>query len=236
MIGMIVYILISLVAIIYVASPIAYKHKVFKYGQNGFGNVVSISPFLDFNKKERYKIEVRYDVNNRTFKHTFSLRKNDCQLKNGDIVCLIYDTNSPENAHISADTDSLYTCFQRLIITLTSVVIFAIALKNVLIYFSPLKQHSIISFMSLGYAALVFLCVIVLYAYINAQLSRSKNDIEGEVIDKIVHKSGNTYRVRYTAKNCDFTLLCNLKDEIDIGSVIKVTYLDCMPFISRITK
>ena len=212
MIGMIVYILISLVAIIYVASPIAYKHKVFKYGQNGFGNVVSISPFLDFNKKERYKIEVRYDVNNRTFKHTFSLRKNDCQLKNGDIVCLIYDTNSPENAHISADTDSLYTCFQRLIITLTSVVIFAIALKNVLIYFSPLKQH------------------------INAQLSRSKNDIEGEVIDKIVHKSGNTYRVRYTAKNCDFTLLCNLKDEIDIGSVIKVTYLDCMPFISRITK
>lgn len=236
MISVIIYILVSVTVIVIASMPIINIINVFKSGQVESAKVVAITPFIGINKNEQYKIEVVYEVNGHSFTQLFFLKKTECRLKIGDSVTVIYEANNPRNAHISADTDSSYFHFRKLVIAMTAVIVFAIASKNIFVFFSKPEKQSIITFMLLGYAAVVFLSVLAIYIYISIQLSRSMNTIEGIVVNGVEHKNGRTYKVRYTAKNCDFTLLCNSKSDISIGSIVKVTFLDNMPFISRIAK
>lgn len=219
-----------------VVIPIVRECYIFKRGHEGTGLVVNISSFKDMNKNEKYMISVKYDVDGQTYSKTFNLKKEECELKIGDTVTLLYDFKNPQNAHISADSSSCFRHFQRLIIMMTVIAVSMIGLRSILLYFSSANNSSLLSLISLAMIALIILIILGIYIAINARLSHLKNIIDGEIIDKIDNKDTLTYKVKYKVRGCFFTYLCNSKDDMEIGTKIKVTYLENIPFIARIAK
>lgn len=236
MILMIIYILICTLAIIFLALPIVQECHLFKHGHKNEGSVVSIVPFLDINKKEVRKVKISYSVENQTYLKSFKLKDEKLLLNSGDSVSILYDLKKPKNAHISVDTISLFSRFQRLILTMTAMIILSIGLRSILINLSSAKEALIISLFSLCYAALMFLIIAAIYAYIHIQTSKLKFVANGKIIDKIERKKEFTYNVEYNVNDCTFTFLYNSKEHLEIGDTIKLAYLEHFPFISRPVK
>ena len=74
----------------------------------------------------------------------------------------------------------------------------------------------------------------MIYAYLQVQITKSKNTAIGEVIDKIEYKNVTTYKIKYMAKDCVFMLIYNSTDQMEIGAKVSVKYIEYLPFISRI--
>lgn len=236
MIWLILFIIISSLAIALAIIPIARDVKAFKYGQVGEGVVVNISSYFDMSKKERNRINVQYDADNRNYTHTFSLYREECTLKTGDKVTLLYNVKNPKNAHISADSDSFSHHFQRLIIILAVIAVLIIGLRSLLMYFDSTNNSSLISIIAFSVVALITLAVLAIYIYIRVKLLNSGNIVVGEIVDKIDKKGSSTYRVKYSINRFLFTFLFNSNDSLEIGANVQVAYLENAPFISHIIK
>lgn len=236
MIWLILFIVISAFIIALTVIPIVRDVKLFKYGQVGKGSVVNVSSYFDMSKKERCRINVQYNADNRIYSHTFSLYKEECILKTGDNVTLLYDVKNPKNAHISADSDSCSRHFQRLIIMMTVIAVLTIGLRSLLLYFNSSNNSSLVSIIAFSVVALITLAVLAIYIYIRVELLKSRNIVVGEIADKIDRKDSSTYKVKYSINGCFFTFLFNSNDDIDIGTEVRISYLAYAPFISRIAK
>lgn len=233
---MILFIVISAFIIVLTVIPIVRDVKIFKCGKVGKGSVVNVSSYSDMSKKERCRINVQYDADNRTHSHTFSLYKEECILKTGDSVTLLYDVKNPKNAHISADSDSCSRHFQRLIIMMAVTAVLTIGLRSLLLYFNSSNNSSLVSIIAFSLVALITLAVLAIYIYICVKLLKSRNIVVGEIADRTDRKGFSTYKVRYSINECFFTLLFNSNDDIDIGTEMRISYFANAPFISQIAK
>jgi len=228
--------MISAFIIVLTIIPIVRDVKIFKYGQVGKGSVVNVSSYFDMSKKERCRINVQYDADNRTHSHTFSLYKEECVLKTGDNITLLYDVKNPKNAHISADSDSCSRHFQRLIIVMAVTAVLTIGLRSLLLYFNSSNNSSLVSIIAFSMVALTTLEVLAIYIYIHVKLLKSRNIVVGQIADKIDKKDFSTYKVKYNINGCFFTFLFNSNDSIEIGANVQVAYLENAPYISHIIK
>lgn len=234
MVWLIIFIFISIFVIILASIPIVRKFNIFKHGHEGTGTVVDVSSFHDMNSKGRYRVNVEYDVDGMTYSQSFSMEEEECKLKKGDCVPLLYDLKRPKNAHISVDSSSCFSYFQRLIITMTAIAVLAIGMRSILVYLSPANNSSLISLIAFFIAALILLMVLGIYMSIHVILSKSQNIIDGEVINRIGKKNEFTYKVKYNVNGCLFTFLYNSKDNMEIGTIVNLTYLEHIPFIAHI--
>ena len=66
----------------------------------------------------------------------------------------------------------------------------------------------------------------MIYAYLQVQITKSKNTAIGEVIDKIEYKNVTTYKIKYMAKDCVFMLIYNSTDQMEIGAKVSVKYIE----------
>lgn len=232
----IIYILICTLVIMLTALPIVRESRLFKYGHKTNGTIIDIISFLDINKKESHKVKTSYSIENKTYCKDFTLKDKDLTLSRGDTVSVLYDLNNPKTAHISVDDSSLLSRFKRLILTMTATIVLSICLRSILINLCSDNESFSISLLSLCYAAMIFIIIISIYAYI--QIKTAKADVveNGIIIDKIEHKNEFTYKIKYNVTDCVFTFLYNPGENLEIGDVVKVAYLGKMPFISKAVK
>ena len=214
MVWIIIYAFISVLVIVFTAIPIVRERNLFKHGHMGMSTVVNVTSVHDMNKNKQHRIEVKYDVDGHTYSHLFTLKEKECTLQKGDSIQVLYDLKKPRHSHISVDSGSCFLHFQRLIITMTVIAVLAIGLRSVLIYLNQAINSYLVSLILLCFTALIILIVLGIYMSIHVLLSKSKNIIDGKVIERIEHKNEFTYNVKYTVNNCLFTFLFNSKDEM----------------------
>ena len=232
----IIYILMCTLIILLTALPMIRESRLFKYGHRTNGTIIDIISFLDINKKESRKVKTSYSIESKTYFKDFTLKHKDLNLSRGDTVSILYDLTNPKTAHISVDDSSLFSRFKRLILTMTATIVLSICLRSILINLCSDDESFVISLLLLCYAAMIFIIIISIYAYIYIKTAKSDVVENGIIIDKIEHKNEFTYRIKYNVTDCVFTFLYNSEEDLEIGNVVKVAYLKNMPFISKAVK
>ncbi len=234
MIWLIIFTIISAFITIFTLKPIVCKYLIFKRGYLVTGSVVDMTLFKSINSKEKYRISIKYDVNDHMYSQSFKLNKKECTLKIGDSVALLYDLKNPKRSHISVDSDSCFFHFQKFLMTMTVIALLTIGLRSILLYINVDNYHSLLSIFPLAMVAVIFLAILSIHITIYTRISKLRNVINGEVIEKINNKDIITYKVKYNVKNCIFTFLYNSKEDIELGTIVKISYLESLPFIACI--
>ena len=233
---MILFLLMDVLGLAFTIAPLAKKINVFRRQCETTGIVTSITSSTNLNKDEISIIDIDYNVNSKTYPSSCRILSKDCENLVGDTVCVLYDINKPENSHISLDSISGLYLFKRLIIIMTALTIFSLGEKNILLYLSSTDASKYISTIMFCIFWGMFFLVIGVYTVIHILLYRSSKSTNGIILERTREKSYHSYRIQYTVNSCVFSFLSNSKDELQLGDIVKVSYLDHAPFIARITK
>lgn len=234
---LLVILLIYAAVTIYSSVPLIKKNNIFKHNKLANGTVNNICPYLNINKKEMCRIQVRYNVNNKEYSKFFQLKKNECYLNIGDSVTVLYNIKCPQNAHISDDYYSGMHCFKKFILILTIMAILSLCLRSILLYLYPAQMKNVISIFTFSLFAVITIIILGTFALVNLKLQKSQNLVKGKILEKNHIKNQVTYKIIYKVENCSFSILYTTnEDSLEIGNEVDICYLSNAPFLARIVQ